>query len=118
MKAIVGLARPHLELQDVPEPQCRSGEVVIQTPSWGICGTDLEILHGTMPEDFARYPVELGHEWKGIVEEVGPDVTKLRSGDPVSVKDYFKKREYSLWIADHTWGIAAGLYTRGRECPR
>jgi 2-desacetyl-2-hydroxyethyl bacteriochlorophyllide A dehydrogenase len=88
MKAIVATTPPDFELQDVPEPECRAGEVVIRTAFCGICGTDLEILHGTMPKGFARYPVVPGHEWTGTVEEVGPHVTTLRLGDRVSVEGY------------------------------
>ena len=38
----------------------------------GICGTDVEILHGRMPATFEiNYPHSLGHEWSGVVEDVG-----------------------------------------------
>lgn len=88
MKAILVTAPPHFELQNVPEPQCRAGQVVVRTAFCGICGTDLDILHGTMPHGFARYPVVPGHEWTGVVEGVGPQVTTLREGDRVSVEGY------------------------------
>jgi threonine dehydrogenase-like Zn-dependent dehydrogenase len=41
-----------------------------------------------MPAGFASYPVVPGHEWTGIVEEVGRGVTTLRAGDRVSVEGY------------------------------
>jgi threonine dehydrogenase-like Zn-dependent dehydrogenase len=88
MKAIVVTTPPQFELQDLPEPRCRAGEVVIRTAFCGICGTDLEILRGSMPKGFARYPVVPGHEWTGVVEEVGCGVTALRRGDRVSVEGY------------------------------
>lgn len=50
----------------------------------GICGTDLEILHGRMPETFLiNYPHVMGHEWSGVVEQVGESVTGFSVGDRV-----------------------------------
>jgi len=88
MKAIVVTEPPHFELQNLREPECQPGGVVIRTAFCGICGTDLEILRGTMPQGFTRYPVVPGHEWTGVVEEVGRGVTQLRVGDRVSVEGY------------------------------
>ena len=61
--------------------KCRPDEVIVRTAFCGICGTDLEILHGTMPDGFTRYPVVPGHEWTGTVEEIGSQVGNLRVGD-------------------------------------
>lgn len=88
MKAIVVTEPPHFELQNVREPECGPDEVVIGTAFCGICGTDLEILRGTMPQGFTRYPVVPGHEWTGVVEEVGREVRNLRVRDRVSVEGY------------------------------
>jgi L-iditol 2-dehydrogenase len=88
MKAIVVTAPPHFELQTVRDPDCDPGQVVIRTAFCGMCGTDLEILRGTMPQGFTRYPVVPGHEWTGVVQEVGRAVTNLRVGDRVSVEGY------------------------------
>ncbi len=87
MKAIVSNP-PQFELCDIPDPRCSPCEVIIRTAFCGICGTDLEILHGTMPKGFASYPVVPGHEWTGVVEEVGSQIESLRPGDRVSVEGY------------------------------
>ena len=88
MKAIVVTEPPHFELQNVSDPECGPGRVVIRTAFCGICGTDLEILRGTMPQGFARYPVVPGHEWTGVVQEVGRGAGNLRAGNRVSVEGY------------------------------
>jgi len=88
MKAILIPHPPEFEYTTVPDPDCVTGEVVIRTAYCGICGTDLDILQGTMPENFARYPVVPGHEWTGEVVEVGRGVNNLRIGDRVSVEGY------------------------------
>ncbi|MFI5718889.1 zinc-binding dehydrogenase [Nocardia sp. NPDC051750] len=50
------------------------GEALVLVHTVGVCGSDREILQGTRPEGFVRYPVVPGHEWSGTVVEVGPGV--------------------------------------------
>jgi L-iditol 2-dehydrogenase len=57
-------------------------EVVVRPRLCGVCGTDLEILRGEVDPAFVRYPVTIGHEWAGVVEAVGRDVTDVEPGDP------------------------------------
>lgn len=49
----------------------------------GICGTDIHILEG---EYLGAYPVIPGHELSGIVEKVGPAVSRIKVGDKVAVE--------------------------------
>jgi len=66
----------------VPEPQCGPGQVKIEVAFSGICGTDLHVYH----DRFRNYPpVILGHEFSGVVTEVGAGVHSLRPGDRVTV---------------------------------
>jgi 2-desacetyl-2-hydroxyethyl bacteriochlorophyllide A dehydrogenase len=88
LKAILITEPPSFELTSISDPECGPGQVIVRTAFCGICGTDLEMLRGTMPAGFARYPVVPGHEWTGVVEEIGADVTSLRIGDRVSVEGY------------------------------
>jgi 2-desacetyl-2-hydroxyethyl bacteriochlorophyllide A dehydrogenase len=88
MKAIQIQEPPRFELVDLPDPRCASGQVIVRTAWCGLCGTDLEILRGGMRPGFARYPLVPGHEWTGVVEEIGPGVTECRAGDRVSVEGY------------------------------
>lgn len=52
----------------------------------GLCGTDLEIIDGTLDPAYVRYPVVLGHEWSGVVASVGEAVTSVKPGDRVVVE--------------------------------
>ena len=88
MQAAVYRGVNDVRLETVPVPQIGAGELLLQVHTCGICGTDLEILHGTMPKGFTRYPVVPGHEWTGVVEEIGATVKPLRVGDRVSVEGY------------------------------
>ena len=70
----------------VPIPEIGNDEVLIRVAYSGICATDYEILGGQMAlirEGKIRYPVRFGHEWSGVVEKVGCDVTKFVPGDHV-----------------------------------
>ena len=62
-----------LTLEDVPVPQIAPDEVLIESRTSGICGTDLHILagHGYVP----GLPHILGHEPAGVIAEVGTEVT-------------------------------------------
>jgi L-iditol 2-dehydrogenase len=72
----------NVELVEVEEPVCRPDGVKIEVRFTGICGTDLHVLHDT----FKNYPpVTLGHEFSGIVTEVGSEVRSVRPGDRVAV---------------------------------
>jgi S-(hydroxymethyl)glutathione dehydrogenase / alcohol dehydrogenase len=64
---------------DVQGP--KQGEVLVRIVATGVCHTDAFTLSGDDPEGI--FPVVLGHEGGGIVEEVGPGVTTLQVGDHV-----------------------------------
>ena len=75
---------------DVPEPRIKPDEVLVKSLYAGICGTDLHVFRGEF-EGRVAYPAIQGHEFGGIVEEVGSDVTQFEPGDrvaidPISVK--------------------------------
>ncbi|MCZ4077869.1 NDMA-dependent alcohol dehydrogenase [Rhodococcus sp. H36-A4] len=56
------------------------GEVLIKYVAAGLCHSDLHLLDGDLPP---RFPIVGGHEGSGIIEEVGPGVTKVKPGDHV-----------------------------------
>lgn len=58
-------------------------DAIVRVTRSCICGSDLHIYHGLVPD--TRVGTTFGHEFIGIVEEVGPDVKKLKPGDHVLV---------------------------------
>lgn len=58
----------------------KAGEVLIKYVAAGLCHSDLHLTDGDLPP---RYPIVGGHEGAGIIEEVGPGVTKVKPGDHV-----------------------------------
>jgi threonine dehydrogenase-like Zn-dependent dehydrogenase len=68
--------KPHPEIL---HPQ----DAIVRVTRSCICGSDLHLYHGLVPD--TRVGSTFGHEFVGIVEEIGPDVTKIKVGDQVLV---------------------------------
>ena len=85
MKAAVFYGKHDLRIEEIPMPRAQKGEVVIKVMACGICGTDVHIFNGD--EGAAPTPAGtvLGHEFAGIVTEVGEGVSSVSVGDHVSV---------------------------------
>ncbi|MGD9529643.1 2,3-butanediol dehydrogenase [Pseudonocardia sp.] len=98
MKAARFHAPGDIRIDDVPEPATRPGTVKVQVEWCGICGTDLhEYVDGPIfaptaaaphPLTGESVPITLGHEFAGVVAEVGEGVTAVRPGDRVAVEPY------------------------------
>lgn len=83
MKAAVWTKPNHMEIQDIPDPKPKSGEVLIKVLGCGVCGTDCHIFAGEVP--LAKPPQVLGHEIVGEVIENAPDIPPLKTGLKVCV---------------------------------
>src|SRR3954471_20168141 len=68
-----------IEIEELDLDGPRDGEVLIRYTHAGLCHSDVHIAHGDLE---ARLPMVLGHEGAGIIEEVGPGVTRVAAGDP------------------------------------
>ncbi len=84
MKAAVLKNDMHLVFEEVPTPKPAEQQVLIRVNWSGICGTDLHIYLGEF-KDRVVYPRILGHEFCGVVQSVGADVTSVQPGDRVTV---------------------------------
>jgi len=84
MKAAILYAEREIRLGEAPDPQTQAGHVIVSPRYVCICGTDLHIYRGEFHER-VKYPAIQGHEFGGIVEDVGPGVAGFRVGDPVAV---------------------------------
>ena len=79
--AIALAAGKPLEIVEVDLEGPKAGEVVVEIKATGICHTDDFTLSGADPEGL--FPSILGHEGAGVVVDVGPGVTSVRTGDHV-----------------------------------
>lgn len=84
MKALVYHGPEKISLDEVPVPKIiEADDAIIRITTSTICGTDIHIWHGGMPE--VEGPRVLGHEFVGEVVEIGPNVDKVKVGDKVAV---------------------------------
>jgi S-(hydroxymethyl)glutathione dehydrogenase/alcohol dehydrogenase len=83
MKALVFHKAKEVSVDNVEDPIIEQPEdIILRVTSTAICGSDLHIYNGLFPQP---RPMVLGHEFMGIVEEVGKSVTNLKKGDRVVV---------------------------------
>jgi threonine 3-dehydrogenase len=77
------------ELADVPTPEIRGDEVLIQVRRAGVCGTDVHIYEwDAWASGRCRPPFVVGHEFAGDVVKVGALVTDVRVGDRVTAEGH------------------------------
>ena len=86
MKALVKKSHQRgIWMEDVPIPNCSTNDVKIRITHTAICGTDLHIYKW---DEWAQRTLELplitGHEFCGIIEDIGPGVKHYKPGDRVS----------------------------------
>lgn len=83
MKAAVIHGPGSVKCDNIDDPKLKdSTDVILKVTATAICGSDLHIYSGGIPQP---RPMVLGHEFMGIVEEVGKDVKKIKVGDRVVV---------------------------------
>jgi alcohol dehydrogenase len=83
MKAVVFHGPKRIEVDEVEEPRIEDArDAIVRVTATAICGSDLHIYNGFFPQ-MSRFV--LGHEFMGVVEEVGSAVGNLRKGDRVVV---------------------------------
>ena len=83
MKALVFHHPGKVSVDNLPEPKIKHAEdVILRVTATAICGSDLHIYNGFFPQ---KRDMVLGHEFMGIVEEIGSNVTSLQVGDRVVV---------------------------------
>jgi len=82
MKALMLVEYNHLELQDVPEPEIGSTDVLVEVRACGVCGSDVHGLDGSTGR--RRPPLVMGHEASGVIVRVGGQVQGWAEGDRVT----------------------------------
>ncbi len=112
MKAVIFPQPGKFEVRDREIPEIKNDEVLIKNKYAGFCGTDLKIFNGDYVTVFPLIP---GHEFAGLVEEVGEKVTKFKIGQRVAVEHtitcgtcyYCKRNEQNLCINRGSYGTTA-----------
>ena len=124
MKALVYHGPGKKSWDDKPQPSILvSTDAIVKISKTTICGTDLHIMKGDVPE--VTEGRIIGHEGVGIIEEVGSAVSRFKKGDHVIIScitscgkcDYCKKGMYSHcedggWILGHLIDGTQAEYVR------
>lgn len=82
MKAAVFEKIKSIKVQEVPIPTINDNEVLIRVKYTGICGTDWSIYNGWYSAD--KLPMIAGHEFSGVIAQVGKNAKNLKEGDRVT----------------------------------
>ncbi len=84
MKALTYHVSKDVRVETVADPQIvESDDIILRVTATAICGSDLHIYRGKIP--MMEHGDILGHEFMGIVEEVGPNVMRVKKGDRVVI---------------------------------
>jgi (R,R)-butanediol dehydrogenase/meso-butanediol dehydrogenase/diacetyl reductase len=83
MRAAVFQGIGQIKVANVPKPNLYPGEVLVRVGYCGLCGSDVEALQTGMYEP----GLIVGHEFAGVIAEIGPGVTGWRVGERVVVND-------------------------------
>lgn len=84
MKAAVTHGMNDVRIDEVETPLPQKDEVIVKVLIAGICGGDIRIFKGTFP--YLNYPIINGHEFCGIINNVGEDVKGISKGDYVTAE--------------------------------
>lgn len=114
MKALVkyAIGPGNMEIREIPEPTAGTGQVKIKVTQGGICGSDLHIYHSDIAIP-VNPPVVTGHEFSGIIAQVGEGITDFKVGDRVvsetayyfcGVCDFCREGFYNLCVERKTLG--------------
>lgn len=85
MKAAVFYGKHDVRVTDMPMPEVGPNDVLIRVKACGVCGTDVHIFEGDKGAAECTPPTILGHEFSGVIEEVGSGVTAFAPGQRVCV---------------------------------
>ena len=104
MKAIQYYGPKDIKFEEVPIKQPQDGEIVVKVISTLTCGTDVKTFRRGHPVLIKSVPSGFGHEFSGIVDKIGNNVTNVKIGDRVVCANsapcghcfYCKREEYNL----------------------
>lgn len=96
MKAAIFLGKGLLEVRELLIPEPDEDEVRIKVLACGICGTDVHIYEGNDGASSCSPPAILGHEYAGVIDKIGGNVTGYEIGDLVCVDPNFPCGECSF----------------------
>lgn len=118
MKALLLTEYRKLQFTDVDEPEVNDDTVLVRVAACGVCGSDVHGFDGSTGRRVP--PLIMGHEAAGVVESVGPSVTRFAPGDRVTFDstvscgecDFCRQGRINLCDARQVLGVSCGDYRR------
>lgn len=106
MRAVVKYAEGpgNIELRDVPEPTPGAGQVKVKIEAVGICGSDLHIYNWDIGIP-TQVPFIIGHEFSGVITELGEGVAGLKPGDRVTAENSFRTCGRCMYCATGNYNL-------------
>jgi threonine dehydrogenase-like Zn-dependent dehydrogenase len=102
MRALCWNGINDLRVENVPDPEIVTPhDAILRVTMSTTCGSDLHFIDGYIPT--MRQGDVIGHEFMGVVEEVGPEVRKVKKGDRVVVPSFI--------VCGACWYCQHGLYS-------
>jgi L-iditol 2-dehydrogenase len=83
VKAAVFVDINNMQIREIPKPVCSPDGIILNVKYCGICGGDVRNYHNGLKDNVKNRV--MGHEFTGIVEEVGPQVKRYKVGDKIAV---------------------------------
>lgn len=102
----------HFSIKDIAIPKPKANEVLIEIKSSALCGTDLHIMNGDlMDKVYDKRRVVLGHEWTGIIKDVGKNVRRFKKGDQVFSSPHISCGKCASCLKGHSnWCDKQGIF--------
>ena len=114
MKAAVCRTRETISMEEVPVPEPKAGQVLVEVKATGLCGSDVDGYTGHHP--MIKWPIILGHECAGLIAGVGEGVTGWKTGDEVAVEPFFNCKECPACIRGQ-YNLCVDLKITGHQVP-
>jgi len=102
-----------LELMDLPDPVPGEKEILVKVRACGVCHTELDEIEGRTPPP--HFPVVLGHEVVGIVEETGNMASKLKIGDRVGIAWIYSACGRCKFCLEGNENLCSNFQATGRD---
>lgn len=85
MRSAVFYGKHDLRVEESKKPEIGPKDVLIQVKACGVCGTDVHIYEGDKGAAEVTPPTILGHEFSGVVVQIGAEVVNCKAGDRVCI---------------------------------
>ncbi len=107
--------RNPLVMKDIPVPVPRGKEVLVKVLACGVCHTELDEIEGRTPPP--SFPMILGHQVVGVVEEMGQEASRFKIGDRIGIGWIYSACGRCEYCASGNENLCPEFKATGRDAP-